>query len=89
MYQLLVIKFLNSYGVEFEVTSTRTHETSSENVQKLPNTIEEFEEQEAKEAEQLGQVGAGIVVRKTPEYIMNYQQSVSAEDVFLQVGACT
>lgn len=51
----------------------------------IPRNIEEFEEQEAREAAELGNVGAGIGNRKTPEYTMNYQQSVTAEDVFLQV----
>lgn len=53
---------------------------------KTPRTIEEYEEQEAKAAEELGQVGAGLGDRKTPEYTMNYQQAVTAEDVFLQVS---
>lgn len=55
---------------------------------KAPKTIEEYEEQEAKEAEEFSRAGASIADRKVPEYSMNYQQSVSAEDVFLQVSMC-
>lgn len=69
----------------FDITSTRD-KLPAEDVNKTPRTIEEYEEQEAKAAEELGQVGAGLGDRKTPEYTMNYQQAVTAEDVFLQVS---
>ncbi|CAG5051414.1 unnamed protein product [Parnassius apollo] len=72
----------------YEITSNRDKETSvTTNIAKAPRTIEEYEEQEAIEIEKLGGVGSGD--RKTPEYSMNYQQSVSAEDVFLQIGPKT
>ncbi|KAG6452534.1 dynein assembly factor 6, axonemal [Manduca sexta] len=74
---------------EFEISSTRDKIPLTTNISKQPKNIEEFEEQEAREAEELGRVGAGIDGRKTPEYSMNYQQSVTAEDVFLQIGAKT
>lgn len=69
---------------EYEITSTRDKLPQSDKI-KSPKTIEEYEEQEAKEAEELSRAGAAIADRKVPEYTMNYQQSVSAEDVFLQV----
>lgn len=71
---------------DYEVTSNRdTKVSQNQDVSKYPKTIEEFEQQEAEEAENMGKVGFGAGDRKTPEYTMNYQQSVSAEDVFLQV----
>ncbi|KOB73854.1 Uncharacterized protein OBRU01_10035 [Operophtera brumata] len=72
----------------FDITSTRD-KMPAEDVNKAPRTIEEFEEQEDKAAEELGQVGAGLGNRKAPEYTMNYQQAVTAEDVFLQIGPKT
>ncbi|XP_063376803.1 dynein axonemal assembly factor 6 [Cydia fagiglandana] len=72
-----------------EITSTRGKLPNNENIKSTPNTIEEFEEQEAKEAEELSHVGAGLDGRKAPEYTMNYRQAVSAEDVFLQIGPKT
>ncbi|XP_053604104.1 dynein axonemal assembly factor 6 [Plodia interpunctella] len=72
----------------YEISSTRNKVPPSEE-KKVPKNIEEFEEQEAAEAESLGQVGTGISGRKLPEYTMNYQQAVTAEDVFLQIGPKT
>ncbi|CAG9784378.1 unnamed protein product [Diatraea saccharalis] len=57
--------------------------------QKTPKNIEEYEEQQDKEAEELSHSGGTVGSRKTPEFTMNYQQSVSAEDVFLQIGSKT
>ncbi|KAM3964756.1 dynein axonemal assembly factor 6 [Aphomia sociella] len=74
----------------YEITSSRDKIRSHENnIKKTPKTIEEFEEQEANDANELGQVGAGLGDRKVPDYTMNYQQSVTAEDVFLQIGPKT
>ncbi|CAH1644889.1 unnamed protein product [Spodoptera littoralis] len=73
---------------EFEISSTRGKVPPPEE-KKGPKTIEEFEEQEAKEIESLGKAGVGLGDLKTPEYTMNYQQSVSAEDVYLQIGPKT
>lgn len=71
---------------EYEITSTKDSKLASNSEEKkLPKTIEEYEEQESKEAELLSLTGTGSKDRKTPVYTMNYQQSVSAEDVFLQV----
>lgn len=71
----------------YEITSNRgAIPSSTDNAKNTPKSIEEFEEQQEKEAEALSFVGGGIGDRKTPEYTMNYQQSVTAEDVFLQVG---
>ena len=67
------------------ITETRNSNIALASSQKLPANIEEYEEQQAKEAEQMSKVGFGSGDRKTPAYTMNYQQSVSAEDVFLQV----
>ncbi|XP_013188781.1 dynein axonemal assembly factor 6 [Amyelois transitella] len=72
----------------YDISSTRDKIPLSD-VNKTPKNIEEFEEQEAAEAEALGQVGAGLSGRKVPEYTMNYQQAVTAEDVFLQIGPKT
>ncbi|KAJ8729398.1 hypothetical protein PYW08_000979 [Mythimna loreyi] len=72
----------------FDISSTRGKIPSAGDA-KTPKTIEEYEEQEAKEAETLGMTGAGLGGLKTPEYTMNYQQSVSAEDVYLQIGPKT
>ncbi|XP_075991627.1 dynein axonemal assembly factor 6 [Anticarsia gemmatalis] len=71
----------------FSISSTRSDAPPVE--KDKPRTIEEYEEQEAKELENLGRVGTGLGERKTPEYTMNYQQSVSAEDVYLQIGPKT
>ncbi|OWR50593.1 dynein axonemal assembly factor 6 [Danaus plexippus] len=77
-------------ATNYEVTSNRdTKVSQNQDVSKYPKTIEEFEQQEAEEAENMGKVGFGAGDRKTPEYTMNYQQSVSAEDVFLQMGPKT
>ncbi|XP_059060582.1 dynein axonemal assembly factor 6 [Achroia grisella] len=74
----------------YEITSSRDQVPPPENsVKDVPKTIEEFEEQEAREANELEQVGGGLGDRKVPEYTMNYQQSVTAEDVFLQIGPKT
>ncbi|XP_049866506.1 dynein axonemal assembly factor 6 [Pectinophora gossypiella] len=73
----------------YEITSTRDKIPPESTEKKAPRTIEEYEEQEAKESEEAGKVGAGIDDRKVPEYSMNYQQAVSAEDVFLQIGPKT
>ncbi|VVD01797.1 unnamed protein product [Leptidea sinapis] len=73
-----------------EITSNRDNVPNEQKgCTKTPKTIEEFEAQEAEEAEKLGQVGAGLSDRKTPVYTMNYQQAVTAEDVFLQIGPKT
>ncbi|KAI8427930.1 hypothetical protein MSG28_002264 [Choristoneura fumiferana] len=72
-----------------EITSSRGELPPADTVKGPPRTIEEFEEQEAKEAEELGRVGAGIDDRKIPEYTMCYRQAVTAEDVFLQIGPKT
>lgn len=80
---MLTQRYLSLAG--FDITSTRGKIPADES-HKTPKTIEEFEEQEEKAAEALGQVGAGIYNRKAPEYTMNYQQAVTAEDVFLQVS---
>lgn len=68
---------------EYEITSTRVKPPDKK---RTPKTVEEYEEQEAREVEELNRAGATIANRKVPEYTMNYQQSVSAEDVFLQVS---
>ncbi|XP_047515398.1 dynein axonemal assembly factor 6 isoform X1 [Pieris napi] len=78
---------LSSTG--YEITSTRNSISTMKEVTKTPKTIEEYEALEAEEADQLSKVGAGIPDKKTPSYTMNYQQSVSAEDVFLQIGPKT
>ncbi|KAJ2953666.1 hypothetical protein O0L34_g1281 [Tuta absoluta] len=72
----------------YEITSTRDKLPApiQEEEKKAPKTIEEYEEQEAKEAEDASKVGYGIGDRKVPEYTMNYQQAVTAEDVYLQIG---
>ncbi|CAG4944655.1 unnamed protein product [Colias eurytheme] len=72
----------------YEITSSRD-KVKQNDAKQTPKTIEEYEAQEAEEAEQLGCVGAGIADRKVPAYTMNYQQSVTAEDVFLQIGPKT
>ncbi|KAJ0181886.1 hypothetical protein K1T71_002608 [Dendrolimus kikuchii] len=74
---------------DYQITSNRGKLPPVEIVKKTPRNIEEFEEQQTREAEELGKIGAGIDNRKTPEYTMNYQQSVTAEDVFLQIGPKT
>ncbi|CAB3231003.1 unnamed protein product [Arctia plantaginis] len=71
----------------FDISASRNEAPPVEN--NKPKTIEEYEEEEAKELEKLGQVGSGLGDRRTPEYTMNYQQSVSAEDVYLQIGPKT
>ncbi|XP_038208327.1 dynein assembly factor 6, axonemal [Zerene cesonia] len=73
----------------YQITSSRDKINKQNDTKEMPKTIEEFEAQEAEEAEQLGSVGAGIGERKVPAYTMNYQQSVTAEDVFLQIGPKT
>ncbi|CAK1549954.1 unnamed protein product [Leptosia nina] len=73
----------------YEITSNRADVVNQKETKKAPKTIEEFEAQEAEEADLLGRVGAGITDKKSPAYTMNYQQSVSAEDVFLQIGPKT
>ncbi|CAH0404850.1 unnamed protein product [Chilo suppressalis] len=73
----------------YEITSSRGKMPTADSTQKTPKNIEEFEEQQDKEAEELSLVGGGIANRKTPKYTINYQQSVSAEDVFLQIGSKT
>ncbi|PZC82410.1 hypothetical protein B5X24_HaOG210451 [Helicoverpa armigera] len=73
----------------FDITSTRGKIPPPEEKTKTPKTIEEYEEQEAKEIDNLGRAGTGLGDLKTPEYTMNYRQSVSAEDVFLQLGPKT
>ncbi|XP_013168195.1 PREDICTED: protein PIH1D3 [Papilio xuthus] len=74
----------------YEITSNRDKvPCPSTNDTKGPRTIEEYEEQEAAELDSLAGPGGGAGDRKAPEYTMNYQQSVSAEDVFLQMGPKT
>ncbi|XP_072936699.1 dynein axonemal assembly factor 6 [Epargyreus clarus] len=74
----------------YEITSLKDRVKSAELDSKdTPKTIEEYEQREAEEAEKLGQAGAGVLDRKTPDYTMNYQQAVTAEDVFLQIGPKT
>ncbi|CAH0725869.1 unnamed protein product, partial [Brenthis ino] len=73
----------------YEITATRDKNSTPILSQKTPSNIEEYEEQQDKEAEQMSKVGFGTGDRKTPTYTMNYQQSVSAEDVFLQIGPKT
>lgn len=80
--------YLCFYVLEFDISSTRGKIPPSE-APKTPKTIEDYEEQEAKAMENLGMVGSGLGGLKTPEYTMNYQQSVSAEDVYLQVWKMT
>ncbi|XP_045459034.1 dynein axonemal assembly factor 6 [Melitaea cinxia] len=75
---------------DYEITSSRGNkkpETLKD--QKLPRTIEEYELQQAEEVEQMGKTGLGAEDCKAPAFTMNYQQSVSAEDVFLQMGPKT
>ncbi|XP_028034662.1 protein PIH1D3 [Bombyx mandarina] len=74
---------------EYEITSVRGKIPATERDPKDPKTIEEYEELEDRAAEDLCRIGAGLDDRKTPQYTMNYQQSVSAEDVFLQIGPKT
>ncbi|KAL4708117.1 hypothetical protein ACJJTC_009896 [Scirpophaga incertulas] len=70
-----------------EITSTRDKiPEAADDSKNVPRNIEEFEEQQDKEAEEMSLVGGGVMNRKTPVYTMNYQQSVTAEDVFLQIG---
>ncbi|KAG7311446.1 hypothetical protein JYU34_002488 [Plutella xylostella] len=70
---------------DFEITSTRS-ENPADHKQEHPRSIEEYEEQEARRAEAQSHAGAGVGGRRAPEYTMNYQQAVTAEDVFLQIG---
>ncbi|XP_026727322.1 protein PIH1D3 [Trichoplusia ni] len=72
----------------FDITSNRDKVAVAEE-KNPPKTIEEYEEQVAKELDSVGHVGVGLGDRKCPEYTMNYQQSVSAEDVYLQIGPKT
>ncbi|XP_034829011.1 dynein axonemal assembly factor 6 [Maniola hyperantus] len=77
-------------STKYDFSTTRGNESSSDlQTNKTPKTIEEYEQQEAEEAEQIGKIGFGEGDRKTPAYTMNYLQSVSAEDVFLQMGPKT
>ncbi|XP_063839233.1 dynein axonemal assembly factor 6 [Ostrinia nubilalis] len=78
---------LNS--TDYEITSNRGKLPPADVAKNTPKNIEEFELQQEKEAEELSFVGGGVTDRKTPEYKMNYQQAVSAEDVFLQIGPKT
>lgn len=81
----LTVTFIYYLLSEYEITSTRDQRPQTD--EKItPKTIEEYEEQEAKEAEEFSRAGVAITDRKVPEYTINYQQSVSAEDVFLQVS---
>ncbi|XP_013133590.1 PREDICTED: protein PIH1D3 [Papilio polytes] len=73
----------------YQITSNRDKVPCLEKDTKAPRTIEEYEEQEAAELDSLVGPCGGVEDRKTPEYTMNYQQSVSAEDVFLQMGPKT
>lgn len=72
--------------IEIEITATRNKAPPVED--RTPRTIEEYEDQEAKELEEVGKVGTGLEKRQAPDYAMSYQQSVSAEDVYLQVCLC-
>ncbi|XP_068621449.1 dynein axonemal assembly factor 6 isoform X1 [Battus philenor] len=74
----------------YDITSNRSNVQSHQmDDKKTPRTVEEYEEQEAAEIEKLGSMGSGVENRKTPQYSMNYQQAVTAEDVFLQMGLKT
>ncbi|GBP48177.1 Protein PIH1D3 [Eumeta japonica] len=79
---------LKSTGCEITSTRDKNVKNISEGM-RIPKTIEEFEEQEARECEEMGRVGAGLKDRPTPPYSMTYQQAVTAEDVFLQIGPKT
>ncbi|XP_045782042.1 dynein axonemal assembly factor 6 [Maniola jurtina] len=77
-------------STKYDISTTRENKSSLDfQTNTTPKTIEEYEQQEAEEAEQMGKVGFGAGDRKTPAYTMNYLQSVSAEDVFLQMGPKT
>ncbi|XP_039765052.1 dynein assembly factor 6, axonemal [Pararge aegeria] len=77
-------------STKYDITTTRQNKNSTAlNTNNTPKTMEEYEQQEAQEAEQMGKVGFGAGDRKSPVYTMNYLQSVSAEDVFLQIGPKT
>ncbi|XP_023939145.2 dynein axonemal assembly factor 6 [Bicyclus anynana] len=77
-------------STKYDITVTRENNNSRDlPTMKTPKTIEEYESLEAEEAENMGKVGFGERDRKTPVYTMNYLQSVSAEDVFLQMGPKT
>ncbi|XP_041976613.1 dynein axonemal assembly factor 6 [Aricia agestis] len=69
----------------YEITSTKDN-AGARNTKKVPTSIEEYEQQEAEEMDLLSKSGGGVGDRKTPSYTMNYQQSVGAEDIFLQIG---
>ncbi|XP_050362404.1 dynein axonemal assembly factor 6 [Nymphalis io] len=79
-----------SKTTNYEISTSRDNKKSeTAKTDKTYKTIEDYEIQQTEDAELMGTTGLRVEDRKAPAYTMNYQQSVSAEDVFLQMGPKT